>query len=85
LGVEQRDIRARIDVPNLRFDPGGAVFAEHPARLSVPRVILVPSGQPARRRRGLHCPARWTWLPARDGPYLRSRFREALLGPDANW
>ena len=25
-----------------------------------------------------------TSLPPRDGPYLRSRFREALLGPDAN-
>jgi thiamine pyrophosphate-dependent acetolactate synthase large subunit-like protein len=23
-------------------------------------------------------------LPPRDGPYLRSRFREALLGPDAH-
>ena len=25
-----------------------------------------------------------TSLPPRDGPYLRSRFREALLGPDAH-
>lgn len=25
-----------------------------------------------------------TVLPPRDGPYLRSRFREALLGPDAH-
>jgi hypothetical protein len=25
-----------------------------------------------------------TALPPRDGPYLRSRFREALLGADAH-
>ena len=71
-----------MHVVSLTSEEEGVIRTDTEVETLARRLFMVPGPLLAAVKVSAETPA--MLLPPRDGPYLRSRFREALLGPEAH-